>query len=171
MPNESEIYIHRIGRTARAGKSGIAISLCDVSEKRKLKSIEKLIGYSLYAKVLNSSETLILGNTNKNSTLKDKINTKNELNSNKAVKSTKKRNSAKLFSKKAKKRFAEKRKKRIEQGNHKSIEKLSAKPNKRKDKKSKNNSVKNSSLSVKKKSNNRKLSLNLDDAFHGKAHN
>ena len=171
MPNESEIYIHRIGRTARAGKSGIAISLCDVSEKRKLKSIEKLIGYSLYAKVLNSSETLILGNNNKNSTLKDKINTKNELNSNKVVKSTKKRNSAKLFSKKAKKRFAEKRKKRIEQGNHKSIEKLSGKPNKRKDKKSKNNSVKNSSLSVKKKSNNRKLSLNLDDAFHGKAQN
>ena len=37
MPNESEIYIHRIGRTARAGKRGMAISLCDVSEKRKLK--------------------------------------------------------------------------------------------------------------------------------------
>ena len=171
MPNESEIYIHRIGRTARAGKSGIAITLCDVSEKRKLKSIEKLIGYSLYAKVLNSSETLILGNTNKNSTLKDKINTKNELNSNKVVKSTKKRNSAKLFSKKAKKRFAEKRKKRIQQDNHQSIEKLSTKTNKRKDKKSKNNSVKNSNLTFKKKSNKRKFSLNLDDAFHGKAHN
>tara|TARA_X000001036_G_scaffold269793_1_gene250500 strand:- start:1204 stop:2163 length:960 start_codon:yes stop_codon:yes gene_type:complete len=171
MPNESEIYIHRIGRTARAGKSGIAISLCDVSEKRKLKSIEKLIGYSLYAKVLNSSETLILGNTNKNSSLKDKINTKNELNSNKVVKSTKKRNSAKLFSKKAKKRFAEKRKKRIQQDNHQSIEKLSTKTNKRKDKKSKNNSVKNSNLTFKKKSNKRKFSLNLDDAFHGKAHN
>ncbi|MDG2000290.1 MAG: DEAD/DEAH box helicase [Alphaproteobacteria bacterium] len=171
MPNESEIYIHRIGRTARAGKSGIAISLCDVSEKRKLKSIEKLIGYSLYAKVLNSSETLTLGNTNKNSTLKDKINTKNELNSNKVVKSTKKRNSAKLFSKKAKKRFAEKRKKRIQQDNHQSIEKLSTKPNKRKDKKLKNNSVKNSNLPFKKKSNKRKFSLNLDDAFHGKAHN
>ncbi len=44
LPNESESYVHRIGRTARAGASGIAISFCDVEEKAFLKDIEKLIG-------------------------------------------------------------------------------------------------------------------------------
>jgi len=38
-----EAYVHRIGRTARAGKSGIAISLCDGSERGLLRDIEKLI--------------------------------------------------------------------------------------------------------------------------------
>ncbi|RPJ77772.1 MAG: DEAD/DEAH box helicase [Alphaproteobacteria bacterium] len=44
LPNESESYVHRIGRTARAGASGIAISFCDAEEKAFLKDIEKLIG-------------------------------------------------------------------------------------------------------------------------------
>ena len=43
LPNESETYIHRIGRTGRAGLSGIAISFCDFDEKAYLKDIEKLI--------------------------------------------------------------------------------------------------------------------------------
>ena len=43
MPMQAEIYVHRVGRTARAGKSGVAISFCDRSEIRKLKEIEKLI--------------------------------------------------------------------------------------------------------------------------------
>ena len=173
MPNESEIYIHRIGRTARAGKRGIAISLCDVSEKRKLKSIEKLIGYSLYAKVLNSSETLLISNVKKNTNKLDKINIKNELNVNKEVKKTKKRNLAKLFSKKAKKRFAAKRLKITQQDKHQSLEQLVRKPNKRRDKKSKdndlqNNNKKNRNLSLKKrKPNKRKALINLDDSFHG----
>ncbi|PKQ08030.1 MAG: DEAD/DEAH box helicase, partial [Alphaproteobacteria bacterium HGW-Alphaproteobacteria-11] len=42
LPNEPESYVHRIGRTARAGKSGIAISFCDASERSHLRSIEKL---------------------------------------------------------------------------------------------------------------------------------
>ncbi|MDO8839797.1 MAG: DEAD/DEAH box helicase [Parvibaculum sp.] len=42
LPNEPESYVHRIGRTARAGKSGIAISFCDSSERSHLRSIEKL---------------------------------------------------------------------------------------------------------------------------------
>ena len=173
MPNESEIYIHRIGRTARAGKRGIAISLCDVSEKRKLKSIEKLIGYSLYAKVLNSSETLLISNVKKNTNKLDKINIKNKLNVNKEVKKTKKRNLAKLFSKKAKKRFAAKRLKITQQDKHQSLEQLVRKLNKRRDKKSKdndlqNNNKKNRNLSLKKrKLNKRKALINLDDSFHG----
>ena len=47
LPNESESYVHRIGRTARAGASGVAISFCDSEEKAFLKEIEKLIGKSI----------------------------------------------------------------------------------------------------------------------------
>ena len=38
-----ETYVHRIGRTGRAGASGIAISFCDVSEKALLTDVQKLI--------------------------------------------------------------------------------------------------------------------------------
>ena len=44
LPNEPEAYLHRIGRTARAGKRGTAISLCDDDEVYQLRTIEKLIG-------------------------------------------------------------------------------------------------------------------------------
>ncbi len=44
IPNEPESYVHRIGRTARAGLSGKSISFCDINEKSFLKDIEKLIG-------------------------------------------------------------------------------------------------------------------------------
>jgi ATP-dependent RNA helicase RhlE len=49
LPNEAESYVHRIGRTARAGKSGIAISLCEASEKWYLRDIQKLIGFKISA--------------------------------------------------------------------------------------------------------------------------
>jgi ATP-dependent RNA helicase RhlE len=42
LPNEPDSYVHRIGRTARAGASGIAISFCDASERTFLRDIEKL---------------------------------------------------------------------------------------------------------------------------------
>ena len=42
IPNEAESYVHRIGRTARAGAGGVAISLCDASERSFLADIEKL---------------------------------------------------------------------------------------------------------------------------------
>ena len=47
LPNEPECYIHRIGRTARAGAAGVAISFCDGSERAQLRSIERLIKSSL----------------------------------------------------------------------------------------------------------------------------
>lgn len=47
LPNDPESYVHRIGRTARAGHSGIAISLCDAEEKAYLKDIEKLISMEI----------------------------------------------------------------------------------------------------------------------------
>ncbi len=43
IPNISETYVHRIGRTARAGANGTAISFCDAVEKEYLRDIEKLI--------------------------------------------------------------------------------------------------------------------------------
>lgn len=47
LPNVPEAYVHRIGRTARAGKSGIAVSFCDPSERGLLQDIERLIGRRL----------------------------------------------------------------------------------------------------------------------------
>lgn len=44
LPNIPETYIHRIGRTGRAGLGGTAISFCDFNEKPLLKDIEKLLG-------------------------------------------------------------------------------------------------------------------------------
>ncbi|KQT45156.1 DEAD/DEAH box helicase [Aureimonas sp. Leaf454] len=44
LPEEPESYVHRIGRTARAGKSGYAIALVDPTERAKLRSIERLTG-------------------------------------------------------------------------------------------------------------------------------
>jgi ATP-dependent RNA helicase RhlE len=43
LPNVPETYVHRIGRTARAGAGGVAISLCDNEERAYLKDIERLI--------------------------------------------------------------------------------------------------------------------------------
>jgi ATP-dependent RNA helicase RhlE len=47
MPSTPEDYVHRIGRTARAGASGIAVSFCEPSERLKLFRIEKLIDLKL----------------------------------------------------------------------------------------------------------------------------
>lgn len=44
VPNVAESYVHRIGRTARAGAEGIAISFCDSEEKSFIRDIERLIG-------------------------------------------------------------------------------------------------------------------------------
>jgi len=47
LPNVPETYVHRIGRTGRAGSNGIAISFCDAEEKQYLKDINKLIAKSI----------------------------------------------------------------------------------------------------------------------------
>ena len=44
LPNVPETYVHRIGRTGRAGASGIALSFCDSEERAYLKDIQQLIG-------------------------------------------------------------------------------------------------------------------------------
>ena len=47
LPNVPETYVHRIGRTGRAGASGIAFSFCDIEEKEFLRDIQKLITTSV----------------------------------------------------------------------------------------------------------------------------
>jgi ATP-dependent RNA helicase RhlE len=47
LPVEPESYVHRIGRTARAGTSGIAISFCDPAERAALRAIERTAGVTL----------------------------------------------------------------------------------------------------------------------------
>jgi len=49
LPNIPESYVHRIGRTARAGADGVAISFCDAEERAFLRDIEKLIRISIPA--------------------------------------------------------------------------------------------------------------------------
>jgi ATP-dependent RNA helicase RhlE len=47
IPESPEDYVHRIGRTGRAGLNGTAVSFCDNLEKRSLADIEKLIGKTI----------------------------------------------------------------------------------------------------------------------------
>jgi len=49
LPNDAESYVHRIGRTARAGANGIAYSFCDAEELPALRAIEKLTKTPLHA--------------------------------------------------------------------------------------------------------------------------
>ncbi|PIK13660.1 DEAD/DEAH box helicase [Halobacteriovorax sp. JY17] len=47
VPLDAESYVHRIGRTARAGREGSAMLFCDPSESKYLKAVEKLVGYKI----------------------------------------------------------------------------------------------------------------------------
>jgi len=47
LPVEAESYVHRIGRTARAGAAGIAISFCDPSERAVLRQIERQMNFTI----------------------------------------------------------------------------------------------------------------------------
>jgi ATP-dependent RNA helicase RhlE len=47
LPMEPEAYVHRIGRTARAGKSGHAVSFCDSEETTQLKQVERLVKFEI----------------------------------------------------------------------------------------------------------------------------
>ncbi len=50
LPDVPETYVHRIGRTARAGASGEAVSFCGSDERKNLRMIEKLTGYAVPVK-------------------------------------------------------------------------------------------------------------------------
>ena len=53
IPNESETYVHRIGRCGRAGEEGISISICEPEENAFIRDIEKLIKQKI--EVINSN--------------------------------------------------------------------------------------------------------------------
>jgi ATP-dependent RNA helicase RhlE len=64
LPRDIENYVHRIGRTARAGREGLAISLCDTSELKALRSIEKSIGMKIQVEEAGEFEN-VEGSVNK----------------------------------------------------------------------------------------------------------
>ena len=56
LPNISEDYVHRIGRTGRAGASGEAVSLVSADETSYLRSIEKLVGLKIPVEIIEGFE-------------------------------------------------------------------------------------------------------------------
>jgi len=56
IPNISEDYVHRIGRTGRAGASGEAISLVSADETSYLRNIEKLVGINIPVEIMEGFE-------------------------------------------------------------------------------------------------------------------
>lgn len=56
LPNVPEDYVHRIGRTGRAGREGEALSLVCVDEDRLLRDIQKLIGFDIPAEIVAGYE-------------------------------------------------------------------------------------------------------------------
>ncbi len=60
LPMEPEAYVHRIGRTGRAGATGIAISFCDNEEKGLLKQIERLTKTRVPTKALPTIDAAML---------------------------------------------------------------------------------------------------------------
>jgi len=58
LPDDNEIYLHRSGRTGRAGKSGISISLVTPREQRRIKEIERLIGKNFKLELLPSGKDI-----------------------------------------------------------------------------------------------------------------
>lgn len=59
LPDDHEVYVHRIGRTGRAGRSGIAISLATIYERRKLRDIERFANSKLIVTEIPSKEQII----------------------------------------------------------------------------------------------------------------
>tara|TARA_B100000902_G_scaffold163425_2_gene158635 strand:- start:56376 stop:58136 length:1761 start_codon:yes stop_codon:yes gene_type:complete len=58
LPDDNEVYIHRSGRTGRAGKKGISIIISHIREKRKLQSIEKMLKKELILKKIPGGEEI-----------------------------------------------------------------------------------------------------------------
>jgi ATP-dependent RNA helicase DeaD len=59
LPDDHEVYVHRIGRTGRAGKKGVAISLTTVYEKRHIKDIERFARSKLKQGIIPTREEIV----------------------------------------------------------------------------------------------------------------
>jgi ATP-dependent RNA helicase DeaD len=58
LPDELEVYIHRSGRTGRAGKSGISISILHTRETNKIKTLQKMAGKTFERKMIPSGKEI-----------------------------------------------------------------------------------------------------------------
>ncbi|NGX84251.1 DEAD/DEAH box helicase [Aequorivita sp. KMM 9714] len=80
LPDETEVYTHRSGRTGRAGKTGVSIVIVSKSEVRKIRTIEKIIQKKFVAKEIPSGMEICevqmfhLANTIKNTEINPEIN-------------------------------------------------------------------------------------------------
>jgi len=115
LPNVPEDYVHRIGRTGRAGASGEAISLVSQEEEAYLKSIEKLLGQKIIASQLEGFDL---------STIKDEVKTERPKRTEKKpakkslnTSSNPKKKQTKSFSGEAKKNTPKKRNNRNRRNN------------------------------------------------------
>jgi ATP-dependent RNA helicase RhlE len=72
LPDVAESYVHRIGRTARAGAAGVAISLCDRGEIGQLRAIERLTRRSIPAEDHRNDEGAINGRSARASDNRDR---------------------------------------------------------------------------------------------------
>jgi ATP-dependent RNA helicase DeaD len=58
LPDDSEVYLHRSGRTGRAGKQGISVIIVHTQQSRKIKELEKMIGKSFEYKEIPSGKVI-----------------------------------------------------------------------------------------------------------------
>lgn len=58
LPDDNEVYLHRSGRTGRAGKSGVSISIITPRDQKRIRDIERLIGKSFKAELLPSGKDI-----------------------------------------------------------------------------------------------------------------
>jgi ATP-dependent RNA helicase DeaD len=61
LPDDPEVYVHRSGRTGRAGKSGICLSILHSRENRRLKEIEKMVGKKFELKKVPTMDEIVRG--------------------------------------------------------------------------------------------------------------
>jgi len=61
LPQTPEVYVHRIGRTARAGRAGVAISFCAGDERKQLRLIERLMRESVPVKPISMISEALVG--------------------------------------------------------------------------------------------------------------
>jgi len=61
LPDDPEVYVHRSGRTGRAGKSGVCLSILHSRETRRLKEIEKMVGKKFELKKVPTMDEIIRG--------------------------------------------------------------------------------------------------------------
>lgn len=58
LPDDPEVYVHRSGRTGRAGKEGISVSIIHVREQHRLREVERMVGKSFSKKLIPTGEEI-----------------------------------------------------------------------------------------------------------------